>query len=98
MGFKIVRTTPKKRIPKEFSKRVIVAMTLLWFAMAIFGAVVAWRQGYGLESLLDYVGAPMTGAIIGYMAKSAFENREKIKKKFEQRFEEELPIEGDEHP
>lgn len=79
MGFKIVRT--KKKIkPKEFSKKVIGAMTVVWFLTVIFGAVVVWFNGYGLESLLSYVGAPMTGGIIGYMLKSAMENKEKIQR------------------
>ena len=77
MPFKIVKTKTK---PKEFSKKVITAMTLLWFVAALFGGVVVWVNDYGLEALLSYVGAPMTGGIIGYMIKSAMENREKIKK------------------
>lgn len=95
MSIKIVRTKSK---PKEFSKKVIVAMTFLWFAAAIFGGIVVWRQGYGLDSLLSYVGAPMTGAIIGYMAKSAFENREKIKKAIVEKAEEPISMEGEFHP
>ena len=77
MGVKLIRTEAKVR---EFSKKVIVAMTLLWFMGAAYGAVIVWRGGYGLESLLEYVGQPMVGGILGYMAKSALENREKIKK------------------
>lgn len=77
MGLKLIRTQTK---PKEFSKKVINTMIVLWFMAALFGGVVVWQQGYGLESLLSFVGAPMTGGIIGYMVKSAFENREKIKK------------------
>ena len=84
MAFKLVRTNTT---PKQFSKKVVSAMTALWFMTAVFGAVVVWRQGYGLDSLLTYVGAPMTGGIVGYLAKSAFENREKIKQS-----------KGEEHP
>ena len=82
-GFKIVRNKRAKRDKKkstEFSKRVVVAMTLLWFMAAIFGGVVVYLHNYGLESLLTFVGAPMTGGILGYMLKSAFENTEKIKR------------------
>lgn len=87
--FKVVRTKSK---PKEFSKKVLAAMTVLWFLAAAFGGVIVWVNGYGLEALLSYVGAPMTGGIIGYMVKSAMENKEKIKKS---------PVnetEGEEHP
>ena len=75
--FQVIRTEKKV---KEFSKRVIVAMTLLWFVAAIFGGVVVWKHNYGLESLLTFVGTPMTTGILGYMLKSAFENKEKIKR------------------
>ena len=65
---------------KEFSKRVIVAMTLLWFLGAIFGAVCVWRTQMDLPSLLDYIGNPMSVGILGYLLKSAFENKTKIER------------------
>lgn len=33
-----------------------------------------------LSDYLMYIGAPMTGGIVSYMLKSAFENREKIRR------------------
>ena len=33
-----------------------------------------------LADYLMYIGAPMTGGIVSYMLKSAFENREKIRR------------------
>ena len=80
MGFKVIRN---ERKIKEFSKKVIVAMTFLWFVTAIFGGVVVWFHNYGLDSLLTFVGTPMATGILGYMLKSAFENREKIKQNYE---------------
>ena len=80
---------------KEYSKRVLALMIALWFIGAAFGSVVivielaATLIGSGeysialtvhLPELLTYIGAPMTGGIIGYLIKSAMENREKIKK------------------
>lgn len=80
---------------KEYSKQVLALMIALWFIGAIFGGVViivelvATLIGSGeysmaltvhLPELLTYIGAPMTGGIIGYLIKSAMENREKIKK------------------
>lgn len=65
---------------KEFSKRVIVAMTLLWFLGAIFGAICVWRTQMDLPSLLDYIGNPMSVGILGYLLKSAFENKIKIER------------------
>lgn len=65
---------------KEFSKKVIFAMTFLWFLGAIFGAVCTWREPTNLSYLLEYISEPMSVGIIGYMAKTAFENVPKIKK------------------
>ena len=65
---------------KEFSKRVIVAMTLLWFLGAIFGAVMVWKTQTDLPSLLEYIGNPMSVGILAYLLKSAFENKTKIER------------------
>lgn len=78
---------------KNFSKGVIRGMIGLWFGGAAFGAVVVVVQlvqsfisgspytqtVVNLPELLSYIGMPVSGAIVGYLAKSAFENREKIK-------------------
>ena len=78
---------------KNYSKRVIRLMIALWFVGAVFGAavvVVQLIQSFmsgspysqivvNLPELLNYIGMPVSGAVIGYLAKSAFENREKIK-------------------
>lgn len=77
----------------SFSKWVIKAMIAVWFSGAAFGAGVVIVQlismfvsdnGYApvainIADLLNYIGLPVSGAIIGYLAKSAFENKEKIK-------------------
>lgn len=65
---------------REFSKRVIFAMTLLWFLGAIFGAISVWRTQSDLPSLLEYIGNPMSIGILGYLLKSAFENKTKIER------------------
>lgn len=78
---------------KNFSKTVIKAIIVLWFVGAGFGAavvIVQLVQSFisgspysstivNLPELLNYIGMPVSGAIVGYLAKSAFENREKIK-------------------
>ena len=77
---------PKKRGTfKEFSKRVIVAMTLVWFIGALFAAaMLVWQTFLGqavmLDGILTYIGTPMTGGIVAYLIKSAAENRVKIVK------------------
>lgn len=77
MRIKIIRA-PKKR--REFSKKFIAVVCLLWIAGALFGGLIVWREPGNLSYLLDYIGAPMVSGIIGYMAKAALENREKIKR------------------
>ncbi|MGN1346095.1 MAG: hypothetical protein ACI4V1_04870 [Eubacteriales bacterium] len=83
----------KGRNLKEYSKQIIHAMIVLWFAGAVFGAAVIVVElaaalcsgGYEmaltihLPELLTYIGAPMGCGIVGYLLKSAFENKEKIK-------------------
>ncbi len=70
----------------EFSKRMVVALCVMWFAGALLGAAVVIVQtvrgdyNVALSDLLLYIGAPMTGGIVAYMLKSAFENKEKIKR------------------
>lgn len=75
---------PKKK--REYSKAAITAMIVLWFVGAVFGmAVVIWQlitaaYTVNIGDVLMYIGAPMTGGIVGYLVKSAVENKEKIKK------------------
>ena len=70
----------------EFSKRVIAALTLMWFFGAFVGVgavIFQLRRGdyaVPLADLLTYIGAPMTGGLLGYFIKAAVENREKIRR------------------
>ena len=78
----------RKPTIKQYSKRVVSAMVLAWFAGIAFGmGVVVWQMirapdAVSLDSLLTYIGAPMGCGIAGYLAKAAFENREKIKAQY----------------
>lgn len=77
----------KKNHMQEYSKRCIAAMIVLWFMVALFAVGVIIYQlmhTYSpeyvtMDSLLNYVGIPMTGGIVGYLIKSAVENKQKIK-------------------
>lgn len=79
----------------EYSKKVLHLMIVLWFIGAAFGAAVVvveliatlTASEYSmitptihLPELLVYIGGPVGGGVLGYLLKSAFENREKIKK------------------
>jgi hypothetical protein len=78
------KKTPAKR-RREFSKCVIIAMILLWFAGALFGGwvvtVQVLRGDYGtdLSSLLIYIGAVMTSGAVGYYLQAGLVNPAKIK-------------------
>lgn len=76
---------------KEYSKKIINLMIVLWFIGAAFGAAVIVVEliaalldpGFmtiHLSEWLAYIGAPITGGIVGYLIKSAMENKEKIRK------------------
>lgn len=73
---------------KQYSKRVVTAMIIAWFVGIAFGmGVIVWQMirapdAVSLDSLLTYIGAPMGCGIAGYLAKAAFENREKIKARY----------------
>lgn len=91
-----MRKEPEKKDGlKEYSKKVVHRMIVLWFIGAVFGAAIIVVEviatlvgvdGYSaaitihLPELLTYIGAPMGCGVTGYLLKSAFENKEKIKK------------------
>lgn len=86
----------RKPTIKQYSKRVVSAMVLAWFAGIAFGmGVVVWQMirapdAVSLDSLLTYIGAPMGCGIAGYLAKSAFENREKIRARYIPEYDEKI--------
>lgn len=100
----------KRRTTKQYSKRVISSIIAAWFAGIAFGmAVVVWQMirapdSVSLDVLLTYIGAPMGCGLVGYLAKSAFENKEKIKQNYipdyeagtEVTYEDQLETETDE--
>lgn len=88
--------TPIKDL-KEYSKKIIQLMIILWFVGAVFGMAIVTIETIAmlvyatnsavmitvhLPELLTYIGAPVGGGILGYLLKSAFENKEKIKSLF----------------
>ena len=90
-------------VVKQYSKRIIRQMITLWFVGAGFGAAVilveliatlAGIDGYSaaitihLPELLTYIGMPVGGGIVGYLLKSAFENKEKIKQNYIENYDE----------
>ena len=74
-----------KRSFREFSKKALFSMIVLWFIGAVILIAVVLAQlirgdyTVGTTDLTTYVCTPMTGGVLGYMLKSAIENKEKIK-------------------
>ena len=69
-------------------------MIMLCFIGAIFGfavCIVQLCKGdiVSLGDVLAYIGAPMTGGIVAYMIKSAFEDKRKKENSYEE-FENEI--------
>ena len=62
----------------EFSKIVLGAVMILYFAGAIYGAVIVWQDSSLLGELLAYIGAPTAVAIGFYAYKAKCENVVKI--------------------
>lgn len=81
---------------KQYSKRVVTAMIIAWFVGIAFGmGVIVWQMirapdAVSLDGLLTYIGAPMGCGIAGYLAKSAFENREKIRAQYIPEYDEKI--------
>ena len=75
----------KKRSFREFSKKALFSMIVLWFIGAVILIAVVLAQlirgdyTVGTTDLTTYICTPMTGGVLGYMLKSAIENKEKIK-------------------
>ena len=68
----------------EFSKLVLGAAVLTWFAGAVYGAVIVNEEHAQLGELLAYIGAPAATAFGFYYWKAKAENVIKIPKQLEQ--------------
>ena len=83
MKITITRAPRGKKKFVQFSKRCLAAMIFAWFVGALFGFAVVSVQvlrgdgNVALSDLLLYIGAPMTGGIVSYMIKSAWEKNAK---------------------
>ena len=67
----------------EFSKLVLGAVMLLYFAGTVFAAVIVCEERSALGELLAYIGAPTATAIGFYAWKAKAENVIKITKDVE---------------
>lgn len=68
----------------RFSKRVLTAMVILWFSVALYGVAVntilliTRPELLNLGELFTFVGIPIAGGVTTYYIKSALENSKKI--------------------
>ena len=71
---------------REYSKRLLTGLVAAWFAGLVYGMVfclLQWRatpDNTAIAELLTYIGAPMSSGVVGYLIKSAMENRIKLQK------------------
>lgn len=79
----------KKQNLKEYSKRVLAAIIVLWFIGAIYGMIfgivqmIICPEVASISDLLVYIGAPMSCGVVSYLIKSALENKTKIQKNYD---------------
>lgn len=79
----------KKQNLKEYSKRVLAAIIILWFIVAIYGMIfgivqmITCPEVASISDLLVYIGAPMSCGVVSYLIKSALENKTKIQKNYD---------------
>lgn len=82
----------RKRNLKEYSKRVLAAIIILWFIGAIYGMIfgivqmIICPEVASISDLLVYIGAPMSCGVVGYLIKSALENKTKIQKNYDPQY------------
>lgn len=79
----------KKQNLKEYSKRVLAAIIILWFIGSIYGMIfgivqmITCPEVASISDLLVYIGAPMSCGVVSYLIKSALENKTKIQKNYD---------------
>ena len=79
----------RTRRMREYSKRLLAGLVIAWFAGMLYGMVfclLQWRvtpDNTSIAELLTYIGAPMSCGVVGYLIKSAMENRIKLRKEYD---------------
>lgn len=69
---------------REYSKRLLTGLVIAWFGGLVYGMVFCFMQwcvtpdNTAITELLTYIGAPMSCGVVGYLVKSAMENRIKL--------------------
>lgn len=82
------RKDRRKKQILEFKKILVAAVLATYFIGGAFGAWVVLKYDYSqLSSLLAYIGAPTTGAILSYCYVIRTENAIKLKQKYPQETE-----------
>ena len=97
MKYRVRRTVQAHRSEahrtREYSKRLLTGLVIAWFAGMLYGMVfclLQWRatpDNTSIAELLTYIGAPMSCGVVGYLIKSAMENRIKLRRRGVEEFE-----------
>ncbi len=97
MKYRVRRTVQAHRSEahrtREFSKRLLTGLVIAWFAGMLYGMIfcmLQWRatpDNTSIAELLTYIGAPMSCGVVGYLIKSAMENRIKLRRRDAGEFE-----------
>ena len=97
MKYRVRRTVQAHRSEahrtREFSKRLLTGLVIAWFAGMLYGMIfcmLQWRatpDNTSIAELLTYIGAPRSCGVVGYLIKSAMENRIKLRRRDAGEFE-----------
>lgn len=97
MKYRVRRTVQAHRSEahrtREYSKRLLTGLVIAWFAGMLYGMIfclLQWRttpDNTSIAELLTYIGAPMSCGVVGYLIKSAMENRIKLRRRGVEEFD-----------
>ena len=66
----------------EFSKRIVVTVTIIFVAVFLFSGILLWfyPDSVAIQSVLDNISDVFKVTVISYAVKAGFENVTKIRK------------------
>ena len=76
------KTRTKKRWLWEFSKRIVVTVTIIFVTVFLFSCILLcfYPDSTALQSVIDNISDVFKVTVVSYACKAGFENLAKIKK------------------